>query len=414
MGILFLIVFTDLIGFGMVIPLLPYYALYFHASPLALTALMAAFSFAQFFAAPYWGQVSDRIGRKPVLLLSLACSAVSYIWLGLAGTLWMLFAARLLGGAGAGNIAAAQAYVTDVTSPENRAKGIGRIGAARGFGFIVGPAVGGLLAGAHPSAASLAWPAFAAAFMSALAFALAAALLKESRSARQRSAAGPGPGRFAMVREALGRPNLRHLIILFFFSTTAFAGMESVFALWVNSRFGWGPLHVGWVFFFIGLVAAAVQGGLIGRLTKRLGEAGLAMLGAALLMLGLIGLPFGFGLASIVIAMGFVAFGFSCLNPAVTSLVSREADSRQRGAILGVSRSGQSLARILGPLIAGAVYSAAGRNAPYYLGALIMAGVVAMTARIPREQNVPSASTGGAVPPARPPNSRGAEGHGSD
>lgn len=384
MGILFLIVFTDLIGFGMVIPLLPYYGLYFHASPLAVTALMASFSFAQFFAAPYWGRLSDRVGRKPVLLLSLGCSALSYIWLGLAGALWMLFAARLLGGAGAANIAAAQAYVADVTTLEKRAKGMGRIGAARGVGFIIGPAVGGLLAGAHPTAESLVRPAFAAALMSALAFALAAVWLKESRTHEQRSAVGSRPGVFALAREALGRRNLRHLIVLFVLTTTAFAGMDSIFALWVNSRFGWGPLHVGWVFFFIGLVAAAVQAGLIGWLTMRFGEARLVMLGAVLLMLGLIGLPFSSGFVSIVVAMGVVAFGFSCLNPAVTSLISRAAAGDRRGGILGVNRSGQSLARILGPLIAGAVYGAAGRNAPFYLGALIMAGVVAMTARIPR------------------------------
>jgi MFS transporter, DHA1 family, tetracycline resistance protein len=160
--------------------------------------------------------------------------------------------------------------------------------------------------------------------------------------------------------------------------------MESTFALWANSRFGWGPLQVGWIFFFVGLVAAGVQGGLVGRLSKRFGEARLATLGAALLVLGLLGLPFSVNLAAVLVVMGLLALGFSCLNPAVTSLVSREAGADERGGILGVNQSGQSLARILGPLLGGLVYGAAGRDAPYYVGAIIMAAVVAMAVNLPR------------------------------
>ena len=153
MAILLLIVFIDLIGFGIVIPLLPYYALKFSASPLEVTAMMACYSFAQFFASPIWGRLSDRVGRRPVLLVSLTCSVLSYLWLGFADALWMLFAARLLAGAGAGNISAAQAYITDVTDEKNRAKGMGMIGAAFGLGFTLGPAIGGLLAGSDASSA---------------------------------------------------------------------------------------------------------------------------------------------------------------------------------------------------------------------------------------------------------------------
>jgi len=155
MAILFLIVFIDLVGFGVVIPLLPYYALHFNATPLEVTLMMACYSLAQFFSSPFWGRMSDKLGRRPILLVSLGASVLSYLWLGVADALWMLFAARLLAGAGAGNIAAAQAYITDSTAPENRAKGMGMIGAAFGLGFTVGPAFGGLLAGSDPTAAAL-------------------------------------------------------------------------------------------------------------------------------------------------------------------------------------------------------------------------------------------------------------------
>src|SRR5579875_2057278 len=193
MAILFLIVFIDLVGFGIVIPLLPYYALHFQATPLELTSLMACFSFAQFFASPFWGRLSDRVGRKPILMVSLGCSVLSYIWLGMANALWMLFAARLLAGAGAGNISSAQAYITDKTDEANRAKGMGMIGAAFGLGFTFGPAIGGLLAGANPTAASLARPAFAAACLSFIALVTALVLLKESLAPGNRTSGGVRP-----------------------------------------------------------------------------------------------------------------------------------------------------------------------------------------------------------------------------
>ncbi len=382
MAILFLIVFIDLVGFGVVIPLLPYYALHFHATPLEVTSMMACYSLAQFFSSPLLGRLSDKLGRRPILLASLACSVLSYLWLGFADALWMLFAARLLAGAGAGNIAAAQAYITDVTTPENRAKGMGMIGAAFGLGFTLGPAFGGLLAGSDPNSAALARPAFAAAALSGLALVLAASLLKESLSPELKGLANR-PGRVALAKDAFGRTPLRNLIILFFLTTCGFAGLESTFALWAVGTFGWGPLQVGWIFFYVGIVLALVQGGLIGKLTRRFGEARLAAGGAFLLMLGLGCLPLSTALAALLVVMALMSLGLGILNPAVTSLVSRAAGAEERGGILGVNQSAQSLARILGPALAGVVYTAGGRNAPYYAGAVIMAVVVAMAIKLP-------------------------------
>ncbi|HZT50394.1 MAG TPA: MFS transporter [Stellaceae bacterium] len=388
MAVLFLIVFIDLIGFGVVIPLLPYYALRYDASPFAVTMLMASYSLAQFVAAPILGRLSDRLGRKTVLLASLACSVLSYVWLGLADALWMLFAARLLAGAGAGNIAAAQAYIADVTPPEKRAHGMGMIGAAFGLGFTVGPAIGGVVAGADPATADLARPAFLAACLSAVAFALTMLRLKESLAAG--SALAARPSRLALAKGAFARPVLANLITLLFVTVSAFAGMETTFALWANRSFGWGPEQVGWIFFYVGIVLAALQGGAIGKLARRFGEARLVVAGAAIIGAGLLGLAFAGSLWAVLVVTGMLAIGMGLLNPSVTSLVSREAGAEERGGIMGVSQSASSLARIVGPAVAGAVFSLWGRDAPFVLGALLMAGVVAMAVRLPRAEAQPT------------------------
>jgi DHA1 family tetracycline resistance protein-like MFS transporter len=388
MPILFLIVFIDLVGFGVVIPLLPYYALRYDASPFAVTMLMACYSLAQFVMAPVLGRISDKVGRRPVLLVSLACSIASYVWLGLADTLWMLYAARLVAGAGAGNIAAAQAYIADVTPPEKRAKGMGMIGAAFGLGFTVGPAIGGVIAGADPTAADLARPAFLAAALSALALAVTAVRLKESLAPG--AVLGARPTRVALAKGALARPVLANLILLLFVTVSAFAGMETTFALWANSRFGWGPEQVGWVFFYVGILLAALQGGLIGRLAQRFGEARLVIAGSATIGLGLLGLAFAASLWEVLLVTGLLAVGMGLLNPSVTSLISREAGAEERGGVMGVSQSASSLARILGPAVAGAVFSLWGRSAPFLLGALLMMAVVAMAVRLPRAEAQPT------------------------
>lgn len=239
MAILFFIVLIDLVGFGMIIPLLPYYGLHFQATPFEVTCLMACYSLAQFFSSPLLGRLSDRVGRRPVLLMSLACSAFSYFWLGWAYALWMLFAARLFAGAGAGNIAAAQAYIADITTPEARAKGMGMIGAAFGLGFTLGPWLGGKLAGNEPSLNALARPAFAAAGLSVLAFVLVVFWLRESLSPEARAAA-VRRSRIEMTRAAFARPALRQLILLMLVAVAAFAAMETTFALWAHENWAGG------------------------------------------------------------------------------------------------------------------------------------------------------------------------------
>ncbi|MBL6959186.1 MAG: MFS transporter [Rhodospirillales bacterium] len=388
MLILFLIVFIDLVGFGVIIPLLPFYAEHYQASPEVVTMVMATYSLAQFIAAPFWGRVSDRLGRRPVLLVSLAGAIVSYIWLGLADSLWALFAARALGGFMAGNISAAFAYMADITTPANRAKGMGLIGAAFGLGFIAGPAIGGILAGADPVNADFQTPAFAAAGLSAVALLMAFVLLKESLSQeiRDRIAATPPKKRWAQFADALRQPHVGLLILLSFLATFVFAGMETTFAMWSKRTYGWGPLQNGYLFAGVGIISALIQGGLVGRLARRFGEPWLIVQGAAALAVGLVLIPFSQSLSMLVIAMIILAYGFSVTTPSLNSLISLQVGEEEQGGVLGVTRSASIMARVVGPLWAGMLFGMLGKDWPYFGGALIMLVVVFLSLKTLRSE----------------------------
>ena len=381
MLILFLIVLIDLIGFGIIIPLLPFYAEHFEADPATVGVLMAIYSLTQFIAAPVLGRMSDRLGRRPVLLWSLGGAVLSYIWLGFADSLIMLFLARAFGGFMAGNIGAAFAYIADVTTPENRAKGMGMIGAAFGLGFIIGPAIGGILAGPDAATANYQLPAFAAAALSGVAFLMATVMLKESLSAETRAdnATKPRKGQIAQFREAFTRPVLGLMILLTFLSTFVFAGMEATFAMWSERSYGWGPEQNGYLFAFVGLLSAAVQGGAIGRLARRFGERKLIIQGSIALAIGLGLIPFSTTLPMLIVAMVFLAYGFSITTPSLSSLISQHAGDHERGALMGVSRSASTMARVLGPTWAGLLFAMLGKDWPFLGGALIMVAVVVMS-----------------------------------
>jgi MFS transporter, DHA1 family, tetracycline resistance protein len=383
MPTLFLIVCVDLVGFGLVIPLLPYYAVRFGASPPEVTSLMAVYSLMAMFSSPLWGRLSDRVGRRPVLMASLVGSAAAYVWFGFAQALWMLFAARAIAGAGAGNIAAAQAYIADVTTPENRAKGMGLIGAAFGLGFIIGPALGGWLAGADPAHADLSTPAWVAAGLSATALVGVLLLLKESLPPERRGA-GDRSGRLAAIAEALRRPVLSRLILTFFLVILAFSGMESTFALWAMRQFQWGPRQVAYVFAYVGLLSALLQGGLIGRLAARFGEDRLLVAGLVVIGGGLLVLPFPHELALLTVALTALALGMGLVQPSLNSLISRRAGSGEQGRVLGVSQSVASLARVLGPAIAGVLFAGLGRDSPFLWGAILIAGALALALTLSR------------------------------
>jgi len=388
---LFLIVLIDLIGFGVIIPLLPFYAEQFQASPDVVTLVMAVYSLAQLFSAPLWGRLSDRIGRRPVLLVSMAGASISYVWLGFADQLWTLFAARAFCGAMAGNLSAAFAYVADVTGPENRARGMGLIGAAYGLGFIAGPALGGILAGPDPLQADYQTPAFLAAGMSMAALLLTAVLLKESLSAELRAdAARRKPVAFhRMVVAVLADRRLAFWIGLSFLTTLVLAGMETTFAMWSERAFGWGPQQNGYLLALLGLLSATIQGSLIGPLSRSIGTHRMVLQGAAVLALSFLGLPFADTLGVLLAVTAGLAYGFSIVSPALNSLISLEVEAGSQGSVLGLSRSAAILARVIGPALAGLLFATLGRDAPYFASAALMLGAFLVAFRPPARKHRP-------------------------
>ena len=391
MVVLFLVVVIDLIGFGIIIPLLPFFAEHYQASPFQVGLLMAVYSLTQFVAAPFWGRLSDRIGRRPVLLFSLAGAVLAYLWLGVAEELWALFAARAVGGFMAGNISAAFAYVADITTRETRAKGMGMIGAAFALGFTIGPAIGGILAGSDPHNADFQSPAFAAAGLSAFALILGIFTLKESLSdeIKKRIAEKPKEIQSKQFQIALKKPNIRLLLLLSFLAVFAFAGIEATFALWSRRQYGWGPEQNGYLFALIGFSGALLQGGLIGRMSKRFGEANLIVQGSIALTLGIGLIPFATELWMLIIVMLIAVYGFSVISPSLNSLISLETNEEDQGGMMGVARSATTLARVGGPVWAGTLFSVLGMNWPYFGGACIMAVVIVISLRIlPRLKSI--------------------------
>lgn len=375
--------FIDLVGFGIIIPLLPFYAERFNASPAMVGVVMATYSLAQLIAAPFWGHMSDRTGRRPVFMISLVGVVASYLWLGFAESLIALIAARTLGGFMAGNITAAFAYIADITPPEDRARGMGIIGAAFGLGFIAGPAIGGALAGADPATADYQTPSFAAAGLSFAALVMTILYLKESLSAETRAKASVKKSMLplAQLAQYFRAPEIGLLILLSFLATFVFAGMESTFAMWSERTHGWGPAQNGYLFAFVGILIAGTQGGLIGPLTRNFGEAHMVVLGAIALTLGLGLIPFSHQIAVLFVAMAILAIGFSIMTPTLNSLISLQAAAEEQGAIMGAARSATTLARVLGPLFAGLVFWVFGKDWPYWTGAVVMVFVAILAQR---------------------------------
>lgn len=404
LGVIFLIVFLDLLGFGVIIPLLPFYAMKYQASALQVTILFSIYSICQFIAAPILGSLSDRYGRRPVLILSQLGSSVGYVLLGVvtmmqwhdaALALGLVYLSRVIDGLSGGNISTAQAYISDVTTPQTRAKGMGLIGAAFGIGFAAGPAIGGLLGGkGHES-----WPAFAAAIFCLLATVLTYLKLPESRhvtsaahvaitTTAEQDIASPmlnyaRPGLFERtgISMVLRRPVLLQLLLISFVSMAAFVMMESSIALFLSrpDSFNFGPAHVGWFFAFIGVIIAIVQGGLIGRLTKLTGEWPLAITGPILVAVAMacFARTGWTPIVALLLAGGAAnAIGRSLQQPTLSSLVSKFSDPREQGIVFGLYHSLSSLARVIGPIIAGIVY------ATHPTGPFIVAGVVVLAAAL--------------------------------
>jgi MFS transporter, DHA1 family, tetracycline resistance protein len=375
LAILFIIVFVDLLGFGMVIPLMARYARELGAPDAGIGWLSTIYSLMQFVFAPVWGRLSDRIGRKPVLLVSIVMTAVCFFVYGGATSFAVLLVSRALAGAATANIAIAQAYVADVTTPEGRAKGMGVIGAAFGLGFVLGPPMGGLL-----SSISLGAPGYAAGALALVNGVAAALVLKEPE---HHKAAAVARGRFAGMRQELAKKGIRRILACYFLTIFAFSAMESTFALLTQDRYHLTDRQVGYVFAYIGVLIVIVQGGLIGPLTRRLGEVKLLVAGTALMVVALAALPFAQGTLGLLAACAPLAVGNGLAQPAIMALLSRASRAEDQGGTLGIGQSAAAFGRILGPESGTFTFSRISPAFPYVAGAAVMAlaTVVASTLR---------------------------------
>jgi DHA1 family tetracycline resistance protein-like MFS transporter len=376
-AILFLIVFLDLVGFGLVIPLLPFYVQRVGEGPEIITAILGLYSLAQFVAAPVWGRLSDRFGRKPILVATSFGYAGSFLILAQADTLWLLIASRVFGGLMAGNIAAAQAYVSDVTTPENRAKGMGLIGAAFGLGFVFGPAIGGILAGDDPATANYTAPALVAAALATLAAIGAMIFLKESLAPEHRTA---GPARRGYLRlDVVGaRPVILMLILSGFLMIAGWAEFETIFGLWANEVLHYGPRQVGFAMTFMAVVSAAIQAGAVGAAARRFSEVRVATAGAVVLVVGYFLLGQAGTLTLMLAAIALLGVGSAFFTPALSSLISTQAGPRDQGVVLGAYQSATALARFAGPAVAGLIYANWGIGAPFQVAALLLLPALAL------------------------------------
>ncbi|HEX6290623.1 MAG TPA: MFS transporter [Herpetosiphonaceae bacterium] len=365
---IFLIVFIGLFGFGIILPLLPLYAEAFGASPFVVGVLLASYSLMQLIATPYLGALSDRIGRRPVLIISQVGTVASFILLGLANSLPLLFAARLLDGISGGNISTAQAYISDVVEEKDRARAYGLIGAAFGLGFILGPAIGGILSsGDHYQI-----PAFVAAAISLLSLLLTIFMLPESLPREKRNVARqPRIIDVEGLRRSFGYEQLGLLLLIFFLFNLAQAGFQGLFALFNDRQFGFGARETGYVLAYVGVLAVLIQGGGIGPIVKRFGERHTLQAGLLLAGIGLITAGFVTDWPMLLLALLPVAIGLGVATPSANSLITRESPPAERGQILGISQSVAALARVVGPLVAGLAFEY-GAWGPFVLAGILI------------------------------------------
>lgn len=397
MGVVFLTLFLDLLGFGVILPIQPFYAESFGASATEVTLIGAVYSLMQFVFAPLWGRLSDRIGRRPVVLISIAFACCGWLILGFATSLWMLLLSRAVAGFGNANLGTVQAIVADITRPEERAKGMGLVGAAFGMGFLFGPVVGGYFGAKFGPEV----PAFIAAALAGLNWLLALVLLKETRRPGVEVVGGHVPRRslfpFEAMREAARIDGVLPLLIMGFVFTFGFSLMESALALFVERQFVGFEL-VGTeeglkratrlataVFFTVGVTAVLVQGGMIRPLQKRFGEKKLLLAGSLFIMVGFIGiaaLPFStLPFAAMFPVTVVIAAGSGLFSPSSSSLLSRSVDEHRQGSVLGVGQATSALGRIFGPSLSGLLLDQH-RSLPFAAGALLLAIAALLTTRV--------------------------------
>ena len=368
-----LVVFIDLLGFSLILPLLPYYAETFNASEFVTGLLIAVYALMQLIGAPILGRLSDRYGRRPVLLVSVFGTFIGFLLFGFAKSLWMLFFARMLDGVTGGNLSVAQAYISDVTDDKNRAKGLGLIGAAFGVGFIIGPVTGGLL-----SQYGYNVPAFVAAGLALINFILIYAWLPESLTPEKRAQLGeqkkPTVTLDALIT-TLKRPFTGSILITRFFFSLAFAIFQTIFSLYALAKFNLTARDTGLVLTYVGILSVFVQGFLVGRLTNRFREDHLIAFAVGLMAISLVGWALAPSVFWLLIVLTPTSLSGGILNTLLSSTLTKSVASQEIGGILGLSASIESSTRIIAPILGGALLEKIGTWSPGAFGAVIMAGV---------------------------------------
>ena len=379
---IFITVVLDMLALGMIIPVLPTLVVEFTGGDAARGAEMyglfgTVWALMQFVFSPVLGALSDRFGRRPVILLSNFGLGLDYILMAAAPTLAWLFLGRVLSGITAASYATAGAYIADVTPPERRAAGFGLLGAAFGLGFILGPGMGGLLAQASEGRLAFQIPLFAAALLSGMAALGVVAFVRESRTH-----APPNQPPWVALGDALADPVISRVLLVSIIYMAGFSGMEACFGLWAEDRFDWGAPEVGWCFMAVGIVASVTQGMLTGRLARRFGEAPMLTFGVLLFGVTLFLQTVNSVQLVVPALMAVGAFGMSNAMPNIAAIISQSSPPGRQGAMLGLNMASGAGARVIGPVVAGVIYSGLGHNWPFWLGAALTvpAAVVAMNA----------------------------------
>jgi MFS family permease len=366
------IMFVNMVGFGIVVPLLPFYAHSFDAPAWQMSLVFSAYAMGGFFGEPFWGRVSDKVGRKPILISTVTGNCLCYLALAFAPNIYVAFFVRLLGGMASGNGGVIQGYLADVTPKEHRAGRMSMLGGAFNFGFIVGPALGGLLA--HPGAGQTGFriPLLVASGLAGICAIGITLFVKESRNRHHHHSLEEMPSRWAVVGQALTHKVIGRLMLITLLAGIALNGIEFVFALWSAERFHWGTREIGLAFAIVGIVSTACQFLVTGWATERFGEVKVLAFGMGMTMLGLALQPFAPMPWMVVVLMSMGAIGQSIAWPNVGALISHNVSEYQQGQYLGLNNATGALARLIGPLIIGAAYSAISFDSPFYLAGLFM------------------------------------------
>jgi multidrug resistance protein len=368
--------FVDMIGFMIVLPLLPFYALKLNATPEIIGQLIASYSIAQLIAAPVWGRLSDRYGRRPALLIGLSASAVAYVVFGIADSVWLLFLSRVVQGAGGGTTGVAQAYVADTVHPADRARALGWLSAATSAGVMLGPAIGS--SAAHFGQAA---PGMVAALLCLINVFFAWKWLPESRQEVATPAGGPGKPIWHAAWVALRHPGtpIGRLLWIYGVGMLAFASMTSIMALYLGAEFGFDEKTIGYVFLYVGVLSFVMRSALLGPIVDRIGETRAMRIGTVLLVLGLALYPVPRDLWTLALVIPLVPIGTALLFPATTSLMSRYTDPAELGTTMGVAQTFAGLARVVAPLLAASLFQRLGHGWPFYVagGFVALVGIMA-------------------------------------